>query len=309
MITVEQFMTGEETRAAEMTRLSRPAWEAARGAHLARVRPWAADRLRRTSRREKHPVHDFLFEYYSFRPAHLLRWSPGVNVVLEDATTADVGWTDFVPCGGGLVLLPAPFPPQRVSYLRWAVTYLEATLSREPSFACFGLHEWAMVYRDPNVRHPYVPLRLSRAETDAVVESQPLRCTHYDAFRFFTTEAAPRNRFPLTRDVTTDHDQPGCIHANMDLYRFAYKVAPFGPADVLADAFELAAAARAVDMRASPYDLSGYGFPPVKIETREGREEYVELQRELYRRSVPVRERVLDVYRGLLAAVAPDGSG
>ena len=61
--------------------------------------------------------------------------------------------------------------------------------------------------------------------------------------------------------------------------------------------------------RASPYDLSGYGFPPVKIETREGREEYVELQRELYRQSVPVREQVLAVYRGLLAAVALGGSG
>ena len=33
----------------------------------------------------KHPVHDFLFTYYSFRPAQLRRWSPGYGVVLADA--------------------------------------------------------------------------------------------------------------------------------------------------------------------------------------------------------------------------------
>jgi hypothetical protein len=174
---------------------------------------------------------------------------------------------------------------------------------REPSFACFGLHEWAMVYRDPNVRHPYVPLWLSREETDAVVESQPVRCTHFDAFRFFTAAAVPLNRFPLTRDTTTENDQPGCLHVTMDLYRFAYKIGPFCPSAVLADAFELAMATRELDMRASPYDLSGYGFAPVKIETREGREEYVELQRELHRRGEPIRERLLTVYRELLSSV------
>lgn len=271
-----------------------------RAAFLARVRPWADDRLRRMSRQEKHPVYDFLFEYYSFRPAHLLRWTPGMNVVLEGAAPADLGWADFAPLAGGLVLLPSAFPPQRTSYVHWATRYLEETLAREPSFACLGLHEWAMVYRDPNVRHPYVPLRLSRPETDSFVESQPLRCTHYDAFRFFTPMAVPRNRFSLTRESTTEHDQPGCVHVNMDLYRFGYKVAPFCPSGLLADAFELALAAREVDMRASPYDLSGYGFTPIRIETREGREEYVELQRGLYQRGQPVRERLLQVYRELL---------
>ncbi len=281
--------------------LSRPEWQAARGEYLSRVRPLADARTRRMSRGEKHPVHDFLFEYYSFRPAHLLRWTPGAGVVVEGATLVDLGWSSFVPCDGGLLLRLAAFPPQRLGYVEWAVQYLEATLQREPSFACLGLHEWAMVYRDPNVRHPYVPLRLSRDETNAVVESQPLRCTHYDAYRFFTPSATPRNRFALTRETTSENDQPGCIHVNMDLYRFAYKIAPFCPSDLVADAFELAAAAREVDMRASPYDLSGYGLAPVRVETREGCEEYVDLQRGLYRRGVPVRERLLGVYTRLLA--------
>lgn len=254
------------------------------------------------ARGQKHPVYDFLFEYYSFRPAHLLRWTPGFDVSLDGATRGEVAWSEFVTTDGGLVLPAGAFPEHRLSYLRWGVDYLSAVAAREPSFACLGLHEWAMVYRDPNVRHPYVPLRLSRAETDAVVDSQPLRCSHYDAFRFFTTAAAPLNRWELTRATTPEHDQPGCIHANMDLYKFAYKIAPFCPSDVVADAFEVARVAREIDMRASPYDLSAYGFPPVPIETRSGREEYVELQRAVSARAHPVRERVRDVYARLLAA-------
>ncbi len=281
--------------------MPRVEWEAARAAYLSRVRPCAEDRARRMSRGQKHPVRDFLFEYYSFRPAHLLRWSPGANVQLEGATVEDVGWSDFEACEAGLVLRPAAFAKQRVSYLPWAIDYLEATIAREPAFACLGLHEWAMVYRDPNVRHPYVPLRLSREAIDAFVESQPLRCTHYDAFRFFTPPAAPRNRIELTRAIAAEHDQPGCIHANMDLYKFAYKIAPFCPSELVADAFELALAAREVDMRASPYDLAAYGYSAIAIETREGREEYVERQREVAERAVPVRENMLAAYRDLKA--------
>lgn len=280
--------------------MNQPHWLMAREAYLGRVSPWVDDRLKRMSRLQKHPVYDFLFEYYSFRPAHLLRWTPGFGVLLEGATREDVKWSEFIACDNGLSLPASAFPEHRIGYLRWAVEYLQATLSREPSFTCLGLHEWAMVYRDPNVRHPYVPLRLSRAETDAVVESQLLRCSHFDAFRFFTPQAVPRNRWELTRAASTEHDQSGCLHVNMDLYRFAYKIAPFCPADAVADAFDLARMAREVDMRASPYDLSQYGFSPVKIETPEGRAEYAEMQCELHRRGQPVRERLLVVYRSLL---------
>jgi hypothetical protein len=89
----------------------------------------------------------------------------------------------------------------------------------------------------------------------------------------------------------------------MDLYRFGYKIAPYCPSDLMADAFELAVAAREVDMRASPYDLSEYGFSAIQIETREGREEYIELQRVLSVRSEPIRDRLLGVYSELLSVV------
>ncbi len=287
-------------------------WRARREAYRARVRPWVEDRVFRTGRQRKHPVYDFLFEYYAYRPSYLLRWSPGVGVRLEGATAADLDWRRwFRPCDGGWVLPANEFPQHRLPFLRWAVNYLETTGAREPSFGCFGLHEWAMVYRDENLRHGRVPLRLPRAETDAVVEAAPLVCTHYDAYRFFTPAAAPLNRLPLRREATTDHDQPGCLHVTMDLYKWAFVIAPYSAAELIADAFELALAARELDMRASPYDLTAFGFAPIRIETREGREEYVAGQRELWRRSRPVRERVLAEYcrleRLTAEAAHPDG--
>jgi hypothetical protein len=171
-----------------------------------------------------------------------------------------------------------------------------------------------MVYRDENVRHGAVPLRLSRAETDAVVEAGGVRCTHYDAFRFFTPDAVPLNRVELRREATADHDQPACLHVAMDLYKFTFVIAPYSSAEVVADGFELAVAAREVDMRASPYDLAAFGFAPIRIETRDGREEYVTHQKEIARRARPVRERLLAEYRRLerLAhpgADTPDTSG
>ena len=284
--------------------LPRAEWERERSAHRDRVRPWVEDRTGRAANGIKHPVYDFLFEYYAFRPAHLLRWSPGVGVRLEDSTRNDADWREWTrDCEGGTVIAMDAFPSRRHEFLKWGIAYLDAIASREPVYGCFGLHEWAMVYRDSETRHR-VPLRLSQSDTDSVVETGPLRCTHFDAYRFFTPSAVPLNRFPLTRETTTQHDQPGCLHVNMDLYKFAFKLAPLTSTAILSDAFELAVAARVLDMRASPYDLSEFGFPPIRIETREGREDYVTIQREIVYRGRPIRERLLGEYRRIASRLA-----
>ena len=64
----------------------------------------------------------------------------------------------------------------------------------------------------------------------------------------------------------------------MDLYKWAYKLIPATPAELLADCFELAVEVRELDMRASPYDLAALGYPPVRIETPAGRAEYARAQ-------------------------------
>ena len=106
-----------------------------------------------------------------------------------------------------------------------------------------------MVYREPKIRHSTTSLRLTTKEIAAIVEADGVRCTHYDAFRFFTKEAVPLNRLHLARKTTTEHDQKGCIHVTMDLYRFAYKIAPWCNGELLGDAFLLAWEARQLDMR------------------------------------------------------------
>src|SRR5690606_16054805 len=67
------------------------------------------------------------------------------------------------------------------------------------------------------IRHSGWPLRPGRRGTDEVVESMPLRCSHYDAFRFFTPPARPLNAVQPTRSDQISLEQPGCLHANMDI--------------------------------------------------------------------------------------------
>ncbi len=277
--------------------LSRSEWTGMREAHRARVLPWVNDRVERAYRDEKHPVFDFLFTYYSFRPAHLLRWSPGADRELVDCLENELDWPlDSAQTGRGYVIPSTAFPAHRSPYLAWALKYLTTIDSRAPSFHCYGLHEWAMVYKAPIARHAQVPLRLSHDEISRVVERAELRCSHYDAYRFFTPEARPRNRSLLSRRLTTEFDQPGCIHVTMDLYKFAQKISPWCPSDLVADSFLLAAKAREIDMRASPYDLSKYGYAPIAIETDSGKAEYITAQRELSQKAHPLRARLIQVY-------------
>lgn len=71
------------------------------------------------------------------------------------------------------------------------------------------------------VRHERWPLRLGSDGTDEVVRSHQLRCTHFDAVRFFTPQAIPLNAVQPTRDEQLDLEQPGCLHAGMDVYKWA----------------------------------------------------------------------------------------
>jgi hypothetical protein len=122
----------------------------------------------------------------------------------------------------------------------------------------------------------------------------PLQCSHFDAYRFFTASAARRNAFDLTRDAQAATEQPGCVHANMDLYKWCYKLGPLVDSGLLLDCLELAADARELDMRASPYDLRGYGFTSIAIDQPAGRVEYVRAQQDIARRAAPLREALAD---------------
>jgi hypothetical protein len=290
------------------TVLPEPVWRARALAHRARLEPTLSAQLVRRSRGVRHPVLDFLFEYYTFSPGRLLRWSPGADVGLEGAR-ADEFPAPFVSNPAGAALPSATLPARLRANLERQRRLLLATRARKPHFGCLGLHEWAMVYEAEDIRHPRHPLRLSHAETRRVVEAHPLRCSHYDAFRFFSASARPRNAAHLAADTREAHEQPGCLHANMDLYRFAFKLDPWIPSELIADTWELAARAREVDMRASPYDLADLGYPPIAIETPEGQAEYRAHQRDIAEAAAPLRDRVLAEMDRLLALTSPGDAG
>ncbi|WP_157574778.1 3-methyladenine DNA glycosylase [Jiangella muralis] len=275
--------------------LAEEEWRARLLAHEARVDALVGPHLSRRRAGRTHPVHDFLFTYYSFKPAQLRRWHPGTGVVLA-GSPPHASWPGYEARRSG-VAVGAAMVERRASTVEWVRGLLAATASRPAHTGCFGLHEWAMVYRTQpgDVRHEAYPLRLGHSGTDEVVEAHQIRCSHFDAFRFFTDEARSLNALTPTRELQPSLEQPGCLHAGMDLYKWAYKLTPLVPSELVVDAFELAGEIRELDMRASPYDLSGLGYEPVRIETTEGKRDYVERQRAFAARGATLRERLLAV--------------
>ena len=298
---------------ASVTVLPEPEWQERRRAHEQRVAAWTAPHQQRAARGEKNPVQDFLFGYYRHRPSWLRRWHPGPDIVLLGESAKEfLRWSEYhstaarsagpEPVEGVALNLAALTPKLRAS-IAWIHNLLQLTRDRAPVFGCFGLHEWAMVYRQTpeQVRHNQWPLRFAPDELARIVEAQPVRCSHFDAFRFFTPEARPLNRLQPTRETAPEHEQRGCLHANMDLYKWAFKLAPFTPSELTADCFALARDIREIDMRASPYDLAKLGCAPIAIETPEGRADYERHQREFAERSQPLRARLIALCARLLS--------
>jgi hypothetical protein len=278
-------------------------WTVREAAHQRRVDAWVLPHQRRRAAGEAHPVWDFLFTYYSHPPGRLRRWHPGPGTVLSGpAAEARLGWPFHARVEQGVTVDVEAFLAKRGTTVGWVHGLLSATAGRNAQFGCFGLHEWAMLYRPGagEVRHERLPLRLGQAGTDAVVEAHRVQCSHVDAVRFFTRAGTPRNTLTPTRGTQQQLEQPGCLHATMDLYKWAYKLTPAVPGELLADCFELAADVRELDMRASPYDLSALGWTAVAIETPEGKAEYVAAQRGFAARGAALRVRLLDVCRALL---------
>lgn len=291
--------TLHEVLAESPSRILSPAhWQAERSAHESRVDTLVKGHRDRATIGQKHPVEDFLFRYYSFRPSALRRWHPGPGIVLGGTEAQEfLRWPEYRETADGVTFALDKVPAKRRQFATWLTDYLAATQSRPAFFGCFGWHEWAMVYRQSpsEVRHQAYPLRFPADELAEIVEQGSGCCTHFDAFRFFTAPARPLNRHQPTRETTIELEQPGCLHANMDLYKWAYKLSPAVSSELLFNCFRLAWDIRVIDMRASPYDLSELGYEPIKIETPEGRSEYERLQRGFTARSEPLREALRKV--------------
>jgi len=291
--------------------LSEDEWLPHAEAHAARVDRYAVPFLERRHTGRKHPVEDFLFTYYTHKPGQLRRWHPGAGTVLlgpharerqtwkhyRALTPEELDALGLSPEAVAVTVDVEGFLTDRREAVGFARIILGGTLARPAQFGCFGLHEWAMVYRQEKfeLRHEYLGLRLGGEATDQVVENHRIRCSHFDAFRFYTPDATPLNELQPTRETQRDLEQPGCLHANMDVYKWAYKLTPLLPSEFVMDCFELSYRIRAMDMQASPYDLAAWGYDPIRIETPEGKAEYVAQQRGFAEETQGLRARFLEL--------------
>lgn len=267
--------------------------------HLALVGPFADAFVKRRGLGMTHAVHDFLFTYYSCSPSKLKQWVPSCEESLTVSTEirqAHPWLTDywFRVKGDVLSLNRERLQDSTRGLAAFIANLCSNILQQPPRFGCFGLHEWAMVYKlsSEELRHKGHRLRLSPEDLANFVESQTMCCSHYDAYRFFTKEARPLNLFEPRLETRLQMEQGGCVHANMDLYKWATKLWPWIGSDFIAKTFLLAIEARELDMRASPYELKDYGYTPLCIETEEGRRCYQKEQQLLATRATSLRKEL-----------------
>ncbi|MEM9026526.1 MAG: 3-methyladenine DNA glycosylase [Verrucomicrobiota bacterium] len=288
-----------------MIQISESEWRSLASDYESAMRPWFSGYRMRRSRQEKHPVHDFLFEYYQTKKQRVERWHPPVGRLLQGVTAGEFSWvSDFQECEGCIGFLEPESMETKVSErLKWIRSLIEAAYSRPSRFQCFGLHEWAMVYRSDEIRHESTPLRLSREAVAKVVESRKICCTHWDAFRFFTDAARPLNTMAPAHDRRYEMEQFGCIHFNMDLYKWCYKAFPWISSELTLECFNLALKAREIDMRASPYDVTLFDLQPILIETLEGSIEYQKEQAALSDAGRCLARKLMGELQSVLATV------
>lgn len=260
-------------------------WTARAKNHEALIAPVTDSFVKRRGLGIKHAVIDFLFTYYSCSPLKLKQWIPSFEeyLTITPEIQTEYPWLSdywFHLDEGVLSLNKERTHENTVGLVNFIEELCKNISQKAPRFGCFGLHEWAMVYKlsAEDLRHKGHRLRLPPDELARFVESQAISCSHYDAYRFFTKEAKPLNVLNPKLETRLDMEQGGCIHANMDIYKWATKLWPWIGSDFIAKAFLLALEGRELDMRASPYDLVDEGYPPLCIETPEGRKQYQQEQ-------------------------------
>lgn len=318
-----------EASSSKLCFLERGQWEPVSRAHAERAARFADPFVQRRHRGFKHPVEDFLFTYYTLKPGQFKKWHPGVGVILLDApeyvsqkfyraaTVAELAVAGVDSARASLlveqetaaIVDTQAFLEKRGMAVDFTREILSNTAAKPGFFGCFGMHEWAMAYRseENNIRHEYLELRLGAQGTDQVVESNRIRCSHFDAFRFFMPQATDKNELQPTREKQRFMEQPACLHANMDVYKWAYKLLPLVDSELVMNAFELSWEIRELDMKAAPYDLTEWGYEPIRVETPEGKGEYVKFQREFAQRSIQLRKQLMQKLEEICVARAtPD---
>ena len=118
--------------------MTRPEWQEVMSQHHSVVEPWVRPRLTRRSHGLKHPVDDFLFEYYPISPNKLMTWHPGYGTYLE-ATADDLEVFPHViyEFRNNLIQLRQSWIEQRIEQIHATQNFLTVTSQRPTRTGCF----------------------------------------------------------------------------------------------------------------------------------------------------------------------------
>ena len=259
-------------------------WQARTAAHEARIDRWAVPHRERRTRGESHPVHDFLFTYYSETPGRVRRWHPGVGTALApppDGPAPHAEWRWYRTGDDGTV---APRPgglPRRPRQRRCASCTSCSPPPRagrcSPAASGCTSGRWSTAPTSAGTR---CPLRLGQAGTDAVVEAHPIRCTHFDAFRFFTP-AGRRPQPPAADPGEPDRDWSSRAACTRRWTSTSGPTSSAPPSPVSCSPTASSWPPTSASWTCGPRrtTCSDLGYAAVAIETAEGKAEYAAAQR------------------------------
>ena len=218
-----------------------------------RVDRLLAEHLARRARGETHPVEDFLHAYYSFSPGRLRRWHPGPGVVLAGAAGMPrASWRFYRDRRrrGGPRRRGVPRGAGRHGRLRAGPPHGDPRPARD-----------RRLLRPPRVGHGLpagtgagAAYRAAPAARPRTAPTPSSTATRSGAATTTPSASSPARRGRATAcsrpaTVQVALEQPGCLHAGMDVYKWAYKLTPAIPSELVADAFELARDIRVLDMQ------------------------------------------------------------
>ena len=198
-----------------------------------------------------HPIYNFMHTYYRYSAEELKLFTPGANSPLDVLSPTDSVLLHPLfqhsvssrASSSSSAVPPLAAPPASTVEYRFPKTlspegrfgWIQMAKARDvlksaaslnpPNFGCFGLHEWAMLYKGAAPKQPGLGLRVSQSTIDAMVEGG-VKCSHYDAFRFFHQDAKQFNAVSLVRETQASFEQAACIHVTMDLFKWSHKIYP-----------------------------------------------------------------------------------
>ena len=142
------------------------------------------------------PIYNFLHTYYKYSAKELMRWSPGLGISIQDVCDKDFKnynrnsnygllSNKYIQLVGDhikndnnndndgsdenghtyIYKLKTPLRPDgKTGWIQLSKTrdLLHAVINRPPFFACYGYHEWAMLYNNQAPYQPQLKLRVGQ---------------------------------------------------------------------------------------------------------------------------------------------------